>query len=220
MTDLQAHFSLRTKETLDLLRELVEIESPSTDKAATDRIARFITQVARKAGASVTTIPQEQRGDHVLARWETEEGEGEKGLLLLCHLDTVWPLGTLAERPWRVEGECAFGPGSLDNKASAAIILMAMKGLRELGLSPSRPVTFLFNSDEEIGSHSSRSIIEAEATRAAVVFCMEPALPNGSPRTRRSLLYLRRPPSRPRSSSSRLASGGDRCCDVRSYFLW
>ncbi|MDY7079716.1 MAG: M20 family metallopeptidase, partial [Chloroflexota bacterium] len=87
---------------------------------------------------------------------------------------------TLAERPWRVKDERACGPGCLDDKASAAIILSALKGLRELGLAPSRPVTVLFNSDEEIGSHSSRSLIEAEAVRAAVVFCVEPALPDGS----------------------------------------
>jgi glutamate carboxypeptidase len=167
----------RADETLDLLRQLVEIESPSTDKAATDRIGSFVAQVARGLGANVTTIPKKQQGDHVLARWGKER-EGQ--LLILCHLDTVWPLGTLAERPWRIEGERVFGPGCLDNKASAAIILMAMKELREIGQAPSHPVTILFNSDEEIGSRSSRPLIEAEASRAEVVLCMEPALPDGS----------------------------------------
>ena len=176
MPKLQAYFSQRTEQILDLLRQLVEIESPSTDKAATDRIGRFVAQVARDAGADVTTVPQERRGDHLLARW----GEGEGGFLLLCHLDTVWPLGTLADRPWRVEGERAFGPGCYDDKASAAIILMALKGLRDLEMAPSRPVTVLFNSDEEVGSGSSRSLIESEAGRAGMVFCVEPALPDGS----------------------------------------
>jgi len=176
MTELGAYFSERTERMLDLLRQLVEIESPSTDKAATDRIGRFVAQVACEAGASVTTVPQELRGDHLLARW----GEGEGGFLLLCHLDTVWPLGTLAERPWRVEGAQVFGPGCLDDKASAAIVLTALKGLRELGLAPGRPVTVLFNSDEEVGSRTSRSLIEAEAARAGVVFCVEPTRPDGS----------------------------------------
>ncbi len=176
MPKLQAYFSQRTEEILELLRQLVEIESPSTDKAATDHIGRFVAQVARDAGADVTTVPQEQRGDHLLARW----GEGEGGFLLLCHLDTVWPLGTLADRPWRVEGERAFGPGCYDDKASAAIILMALKGLRDLEMPPSRPVTVLFNSDEEVGSGSSRSLIESEAAQAGVVFCVEPALRDGS----------------------------------------
>jgi len=176
MPELQAYFSQCTEEILELLRQLVEIESPSTDKAATDRVGQFVAQVARDAGADVTTVPQERWGDHLLARW----GEGEGGFLLLCHLDTVWPLETLAERPWRVEGERAFGPGCYDDKASAAIILMALNGLQDLGLALSRPVTVLFNSDEEVGSGSSRSLIETEAGQAGVVFCVEPALPDGS----------------------------------------
>lgn len=176
MSKLRAYFSQRTDQMLDLLRQLVEIESPSTDKGATDRIGRFVAQAACEAGASVTVVSQEQRGDHVLARW----GRGEGGFLLLCHLDTVWPLGTLAERPWRVEGERAFGPGCYDDKASAVIILTALKGLQELNLVPSRPVTVLFNSDEEVGSRTSRSLIEAEAARAGVVFCVESAPPDGS----------------------------------------
>jgi glutamate carboxypeptidase len=176
MPELRAYFSERTEQMLDLLRRLVEIESPSTDKAATDRIGQFVARVARGAGASVTVVPQERQGDHLLARW----GEGEDGFLLLCHLDTVLPLGTLAGQPWRVEGDRVFGPGCLDEKASVVIVLTALEGLRDLGLAPSRPVTVLFNSDEEIGSRSSRSLIEAEAARAGVVFCVEPARPDGS----------------------------------------
>jgi glutamate carboxypeptidase len=152
------------------------MESPSTDKAAVDRVARFVAERARAAGAEVTVLPQERWGDHLLARW----GDGAGGFLLLCHLDTVWPVGTLAERPWRVEGEQAFGPGVYDDKASAAIILAALEGLQALGLAPRHPVTVLFNSDEEVGSPSSRPLIEAEAARARVVFCVEPARPDGA----------------------------------------
>ena len=176
MIDLRTYFSQRTEEMLDLLRRLVELESPSTDKAATDRVGRFVADRAREAGAQVTAVPQERYGDHWLARW----GEGEGGFLLLCHLDTVWPVGTLKERPWRVEGDRALGPGCYDDKASAAIILTALKGLRDLNIAPARPVTVLFNTDEEVGSRSSRPLIEAEAARAAVVFCVEPARPDGS----------------------------------------
>ena len=176
MPELRAYFDERTEQMLDLLRRLVEIESPSTEKAATDRIGRFVAGLAREAGAAVTVVPQDRWGDHVLARW----GEGKGGFLLLCHLDTVLPLGTLAERPWRVADGKAFGPGSLDEKASLVIVLTALKGLRDLGLAPDRPVTVLFNSDEEVGSRSSRPLIEAEATRAGVVLCVEPARPDGS----------------------------------------
>jgi glutamate carboxypeptidase len=176
MVDLRTYFAQQTDEILDLLRRLVEIESPTTDKPATDRIGRFVVQVAREAGADVTIVPRERRGDHLVARW----GGGEGGILVLCHLDTVWPLGTLAERPWRVEGGRAFGPGALDEKAGMAIVLTALKGLRDLGLLPGHPVTVLFNSDEELGSRTSRQLIEAEAAGARVVFCVEPACPDGA----------------------------------------
>ena len=176
MTELRAYYDRRTEEMLDLLRMLVELESPSTDKEALDRTGRFVAQVARERGASVTIVPQERSGDHVLARW----GEGEPGFLLLCHLDTVWPVGTLAERPWRVEGGRAFGPGCLDDKSSAVVVLAALAGLRELGLPPRYPVTVLFNSDEEVGSRTSRALIEAEARQAEVVLCVEPTRPDGS----------------------------------------
>jgi len=176
MTELRTYFEQRTEEMLDLLRMLVELESPSTDEEALDRTGRFVAQVACERGASVTSVPQERSGDHMLARW----GEGEPGFLLLCHLDTVWPMGTLAERPWRVEGGRAFGPGCLDDKSSAVVVLAALAGLRELGLPPRYPVTVLFNSDEEVGSRTSRALIEAEAAQARVVLCVEPAPPDGS----------------------------------------
>ncbi|MBN1956112.1 MAG: M20 family metallopeptidase [Anaerolineae bacterium] len=174
--DLRGYFSQRTDEILDLLRQLVEIESPSTDKAATDRISRFVARQAQASGGQVTVVPDERRGDHLLARW----GKGEGGFLLLCHLDTVWPLGTLAQRPWRVAGERAFGPGCYDDKCSAAIILSAFSGLRDLGLAPNYPATVLFNSDEEVGSRSSRPLIEQQARQARVVLCYEPALADGA----------------------------------------
>ena len=176
MRELRTYFEQRTEEMLDLLRALVELESPSTDKEAADRAGRFVAEAARQRGASVTSVPQEHSGDHVLARW----GEGERGFLLLCHLDTVWPVGTLAERPWRVEGGRAFGPGCLDDKSSAVVVLAALAGLGELGLAPRYPVTVLFNSDEEVGSRTSRALIEAEARRARVVLCVEPAPSDGS----------------------------------------
>jgi glutamate carboxypeptidase len=176
MHEMMTYFTQRTEEMLDHLRQMVEIESPSTDKAAVDRLGRWVAEQARRAGAAVEVVPSTRWGDHLLARW----GAGEGGFLLLCHLDTVWPTGTLEARPWRVEGDRAYGPGAYDDKGSAVVILWALAGLRQLGLAPARPVTVLFNSDEETGSRSSRSLIEAEAKRAAVVFCVEPARPSGA----------------------------------------
>ena len=176
LTAFRDFFVRRGGEMLDLLRQLVELESPSTDKAAVDRVMHFVAGRARAGSATVTFVPQQRWGDHVLARW----GQGSGGFLLLCHMDTVWPVGTLSERPWRVEGDRALGPGVYDDKASAVIVLAALEGLRTMGLSPRHPVTVLFNSDEEVGSLSSRALIEAEAAQARVVFCMEPARPDGA----------------------------------------
>jgi len=179
--DWNPYFVQRTAEMLDLLRRLVEIESPSHDKPAVDRCGRFVAEAARQAGAEVTLVSQSRTGDHLVARWPGRK-EREKGFLLLCHLDTVWPLGTLAERPWRVEEEQGrvYGPGCLDDKASAVVVLAALEGLRDVGIALCRPVTVVFNADEEIGSRSSRALIEAESARAEVVFCVEPARPDGA----------------------------------------
>ena len=176
MTDLQAYFSQQAPHIVDLLRQLVQIEFPSTDKAAADGMAPFVAQVAQDAGAEVREVPAKRRGNHILARW----GEGAGGFLLLSHFDTVWARGTLAERPWRMSGERAYGPGCLDDKSGIVVALAALRGLGELGLAPSRPVILLLNSDEEVGSQTSRALIEAEARRAGVVFCLEPAMPDGS----------------------------------------
>lgn len=176
MHEIMAYFSQHTEDMLDHLRQMVEIESPSTDKASVDRLGRWVAEQARRAGAAVEVVPSTRWGDHLLARW----GTGDGGFLILCHLDTVWPLGTLQARPWRVEGDRAYGPGAYDDKGSAVVILWALAGLRQLGMPPVRPVTVLFNSDEEAGSRSSRPLIEAEAKRAAVVFCIEPARPSGA----------------------------------------
>jgi len=179
---LLPYFASQTDQLLDLLRQLVEIESPSTEKAATDRLTHFVEPIARQSGAETHILPQTDVGDHLLARW----GEEGHDFLLLCHLDTVWPLGTIRERPWRIVGQRAYGPGVLDEKASIAIVLTVMHALyTDLDLrdewdgSPAT-VTVFFNSDEEIGSRTSRAQIEYLARDAQVVFCMEPARPDGS----------------------------------------
>ena len=171
-----AYFEQRTDDVVALLRQLVEIESPSTDRKATNAIGEAVAGIARSTGASVSTVAGHRRGDHVVARW----GDDGPGFLILCHLDTVWSVGTLQDRPWRLEAERAYGPGCLDNKSGAAVALMALMGLRGLSLPPCLPVTAVFNSDEEVGSRTSRKLIEEQAERAELVICMEPAMPDGS----------------------------------------
>jgi glutamate carboxypeptidase len=103
----------------------------------------------------------------------------------MFHLDTVWPLGTLASMPWGEEGDILRGPGVYDMKASAAIALAALRGMRANNVRPVRPVRLLFTSDEEIGSAAARPVLEAEARKAALVLCMEPAWSTGALKTAR-----------------------------------
>lgn len=159
-----------------LLRRLVETESPSHDKAAVDRVGVIVADEARKLGAQVEIIPNQETGNHILAKW----GSGKDGVLLLCHMDTVFPIGTLTSMPYREADGKIFGPGVLDMKAGIVICLAAMAHLTESGTSPARSVTLLCTSDEEIGSHTSRAHIERLAKESAVVFVLESALADGS----------------------------------------
>ena len=118
-----------------LLKLLVGTESPSHDKVAVDRVGAIVAEEARKLGAQVEIIPNQETGDHVLARFlaRTEGGKlgasgaveasGKDSILLLCHMDTVFPLGSIQKTPYREEGEKIFGPGTSDMKAGIVIAL-------------------------------------------------------------------------------------------------
>ena len=176
MTDLQnLHRLLRTHQAdmVAHLTQLVELESPSDHKPSLDRLAAVLAEHASAVGARTEVLHHNIAGDFVRARW----GDGDGGVLLLCHMDTVWDLGTLAERPVRVENDRLYGPGAFDMKGGIVNALWALRALRELELMPSRRVTLLITSDEEIGSDASRALIEAEARAHEAVFVLEPAHP-------------------------------------------
>lgn len=173
-------------DTKQLLKLLVETESPSHDKAAVDRVGDIVVEEARKLGADVEIIPNIETGDHVLARWNHPHPQplspGERGaMLILCHMDTVFPLGTILKTPFREDGEKIFGPGTLDMKAGIVIALESIELAQKMGLR--RPVTLLCTSDEEIGSRTSRGLIESLAKESALVLVMEGALLDGSLKT-------------------------------------
>jgi glutamate carboxypeptidase len=179
-TKLVEYFAARQGETVALLRQLVELESPSSDKAALDRLGAFIAMQLRDAGASAEVVPQSAAGDHLVATF----GRGDAlPVMTLCHIDTVWPVGTLATMPWREQDGKLRGPGVYDMKASTAMLIMALRYLRDTRTQPARPVRMLFTTDEETGSQTSRALIEAGAKNAALVLCMEPALSNGALKT-------------------------------------
>ncbi len=176
-----AEFARRLPDQLAFLRTLVEIESPSNDKAAVDCLGTHLEPSLRALGASVERVPQANVGDQWIARW----GEAPGGYLLMVHLDTVYPMGTLKEFPWQEEGGRLRGPGVLDMKASLAMTVSALEALRQAGRLPGRALTLLCTTDEETGSHASRSLIEDLASSSSLVLCLEPALPDGSLKTER-----------------------------------
>jgi len=171
-----------------LLKRLVETESPSHDKTAVDRVGALVAEECRRLGAQVEIHPQAGTGDHVLARFNLPSPSrrgagGEVGILLLSHMDTVFPLGTLEKMPFCKKGDKIFGPGVLDMKGGIVIALTALAALRETGSLPPRPITALFTSDEEIGSRTSRALIEGLAKESTLVLVLESGLLNGAVKT-------------------------------------
>ena len=155
---------------LGTLKTMVELESFTSDKQGTDALSDYLIQRLRELGAETTVIPQDQVGNHVVA--DIEGGEGR--IMLLCHMDTVWPKGTIENRPFTVKEGLAYGPGILDMKAGIAIALHALETLRTHGMQPKHKIKIVLNSDEETGSTSSRQLIEEEARKSDQVFCLEP----------------------------------------------
>jgi glutamate carboxypeptidase len=167
---------------INLLKQLVETESPSTDKSAVDSVGVIVAEECRKLGAQVEIHQQTQTGDHILARFPAGS-TGEGGILILCHMDTVFPLGTLKKMPFYEEDGKIHGPGVLDMKSGIVITLSAISSILSSGQPATLPITALFTSDEEIGSHTSRALIESLARESVMVFVMEAALVDGSLKT-------------------------------------
>lgn len=156
-----------------LIREMVECESPSDDPVAVDR---FVDLVAARVQdvASVRTFPGGRFGKHLQIEFQLPGTKKAGRILALGHSDTVWPLGTLAGMPFRQEKGRLWGPGVLDMKSGVAFFIYAMRALRDLDLPVTRKVILQLNSDEEVGSESSRPLTEKEARRSAAVLVLEP----------------------------------------------
>jgi glutamate carboxypeptidase len=168
---------------IQLLRRLVESESPSTNKAAVDACMALAASHAKSLGGRIKLHRQRTFGNVLEARFGPRTRSSSKSsskspsahpLLVLGHLDTVWPLGTLRTMPWRIADGRAAGPGILDMKAGVAMAFTAIEMLAETGL-PQREIILLLNPDEEVGSPVSRSITEQLAAQCAAVFVLEPA---------------------------------------------
>lgn len=175
MRGLLAGARRKQPELLHLLRTLVETESPSDGKGAVDACVALAVDHAKGLGGRVKLHRQRAFGDVFEARFgPRKKAASAKPILLLGHLDTVWPLGTLKSMPFRIAESRVWGPGTLDMKAGVAMGFTAIELLDEAGMLD-REVVLLLNSDEEVGSPVSRPITERLAAECSAVYVLEPA---------------------------------------------
>jgi glutamate carboxypeptidase len=171
--DVAGAAAKRQREMLKMMAELVGIESPTEDRAGVNRCVTLVERWIKATGGKSQRSRQGTAGDLLVGRFGPAHST-VKPLLLLGHLDTVWPLGTLRTMPFRVRQGRAWGPGVLDMKAGVVMALGALRMLRDAG-QLTRPVWFLLNSDEETGSQCSRGLTESLAGKCGAVFVLEPA---------------------------------------------
>jgi glutamate carboxypeptidase len=182
----------QTRQMLALLAKLVEAESPSHEKAAVDRVGKIIIDECHRLGASVEIHPQSEVGDLVEAHFlskkaislkeENPRQDKKAAILLLCHMDTVFPLGTLSKMPFYEKKGKIFGPGVSDMKGGIVVAVTALEAVIQTG-KLTCPVTALFTSDEEIGSSASRPLIEKLSQESSLVLVLEPGMVDGSVKT-------------------------------------
>src|SRR5271170_6716895 len=190
MRDLLRAARGRESAMVRLLGRFVRCESPSYDKAAVDRFGAMVAGEWRRRGAVVKVLAQRLRGDHLRVELPPLMGRGAEAgktrdalgslrvggqILVLGHLDTVYPLGTIAKMAFRVAGGRAWGPGTFDMKGGLVLALAALDVLRAANVRPRKRIVFLWTSDEEIGSETSRRAIESEARRSDAVLVLEPS---------------------------------------------
>ena len=182
MKQLLSYLQQESPSALQFLENMVNMESPSTDKALVDRFARFVGSQFEAIGGVVDYVPTERFGDHLRVRFT---GKSTDRILLLGHTDTVFPAGEVAKRPFQIKDGKATGPGVFDMKAGILLMWSAMRAVMQSNQALAHSITVLLTSDEEVGSTTSRALLESEAGSAKAVFVMEPSLPGGILKTAR-----------------------------------
>lgn len=184
--DFKQYFKSRQGEMINLLKELVQRESPTSDKKAVDACASFFADQLKKTGAKITRIPQKTTGDFYMMEYPAKAGRNLDGqILVLTHIDTVWPVGKIEKMPFYFSGEKVFGPGVLDMKAGLVLAYFALKTLNELNLRPRKKIVIFVNSAEETGCGAAHEMIKTLARKSDIVLCLEPALPGGALKVQR-----------------------------------
>ncbi|EJQ49962.1 Carboxypeptidase G2 [Bacillus mycoides] len=169
MDNVLEYLKQHQEEILKDLKKIVLAESPSRSKIQVDQCGKVIQQLFKEyLDIEAEVISQEHVGNHLRFSY----GKGDDQILIICHFDTVWEVGRLS---YRVEGNKAYGPGILDMKGGIIQALWALKACRELGITLNKKIIFFCTSDEEIGSNTSRALIEQEALKSQAVLVPEPA---------------------------------------------
>ncbi|MGQ4667939.1 M20 family metallopeptidase [Metabacillus halosaccharovorans] len=172
-TFLQQH----SEKMLNFIEKLVNIDSGSYNKKGVDQIGEILRNCYENLGFHVKVIPQKEYGNHLVI--EHKESINPS-IVILAHMDTVFPKGTVLERAFRIEGQRAYGPGVIDMKSSHAAVLFAIKALINERDEAYKHIKIILNSEEEIGSPTSKSLIEKEAKNTKYALVMEPARKDGS----------------------------------------
>lgn len=182
-----AYFRKQQNQIVDTIQQLVEIESPSDVKASVDRLSTVLASRFGELGGRVRTHRADKFGNHLEIRFRAPRGREQKPVLLLGHMDTVYPIGTISKMPFRLSKGRLFGPGVLDMKGGIALALHVVEALLAWNKGKlQRPVTVFLVSDEEVGSQSSRPLTEKLARESAAVLVLEPAAGlNGAVKTSR-----------------------------------
>lgn len=181
---LRAYCESELNALLLCLQKAVEIESPSLNKPAVDHMATFFAEEFTKRGAHVKLLDHPTAGSAVVAEfWGS--ASGARPILLLGHLDTVWEIGTLVQMPFQLREDRAYGPGIFDMKSGIVCGLFALQALAALKVTPSCPVRFFLNADEEVSSMAFREELLAEARGARAALVLEPAAAHGALKTAR-----------------------------------
>ena len=172
-----------TQSLLAGIRQWVEIETPTTYPAGVNSLMDLVAQQFKAVGANVERIPgTDGRGDHlsITSPWRAPHGDNSDGILVLSHLDTVHPLGTLAKHlPFRIDGDKAYGPGTADMKGGAYLAYAAYRTIAADPRLQKLPIRLLYTSDEEVGSPTSRALIERASESAKYVLVLEAARDGG-----------------------------------------
>ncbi len=178
MSQILDYLKSEQQSMIDTLERWVNHDSPTFNKQAVDKMGQMLVDAFTEAGGLLAqTYPQTERGDHHRVTY----GQGDRQILLLAHFDTVWPMGEAKKRPFTIENGYGKGPGVHDMKSGVLIGLFALKAIQQLEVIPNYKLVYLLTSDEEIGSPTSRALIEAEGKKSSYCLVLEGSL--GGPLT-------------------------------------